>query len=143
LSGDALTARFLTSPDVIRDGTLVVVVAWMLDGVVAGSPTLHRIYVDDAKRLATVRDTAWEGIDPPDSHRVLQPDNAPGTTRNQLQTQVRGQQRNQAGEWVAESQNFGKLWRFYDPDVTAFHDEVLAHRVAAKPLKAWRNFVTG
>jgi hypothetical protein len=56
---------------------------------------------------------------------------------------VRGQQLNAAGDWVAESQNFGKLWRFYDPAVMTFRDEVLDHPVAAKPLKAWRAFLTG
>ena len=40
LSGDALTARFETSPDVMVDGTLVAIVAWVLDGVVSGSPML-------------------------------------------------------------------------------------------------------
>ena len=40
LSGDALTARFDTSVTAMREGTLVAVVAWMLDGVVSGSPKL-------------------------------------------------------------------------------------------------------
>lgn len=48
LATDALTARFETSADAVREGTLVAVVAWMLDGIVSGSPKLMRIHVDDA-----------------------------------------------------------------------------------------------
>lgn len=141
LSGDALTARFLTAPAVIGVGTLVVIVAWMLNGVVSGSPILYRIHVDDAARLAAVRDNAWTGIDPPGSHRVVQPNNAPGTPLNLRQTQVRAEQLDAQGNWVAESENFGKLERLHDPDIQAFRDAVLDDPVAFKPLRAWRAFV--
>jgi hypothetical protein len=76
LSRDALTARFLTSQTIIRPGTLVVVVAWMLDSVVSGSPVLLRMHVDDALRFATVRDKRWTQILPAGSHRVVEPENA-------------------------------------------------------------------
>ncbi len=68
LATDSLTARFLTSPTVMQGKTVIVVVAWVLDGVVSGSPKLVSIHSDDADRLAYVRDQAWIGIG--DDHRV-------------------------------------------------------------------------
>jgi hypothetical protein len=138
LSGDPLTARFETSPNVMRDGTLVAVVAWVLDGVVAGSPKLLRIYSDDAKRLASVRDTAWESID--SNHRVDQPLNPGGTPRNLLKTQARGEIfRN--GRWEKDSDNFGKLDRLYDERLQRFREDVWSLSAAGKTLKEWRAFI--
>ena len=141
LASDPLTARFLTSQTVIRDGTLVVVVAWMLDGVVSGSPVLLRIYVDDARRLAKVRDDAWTATAPPDSHRVVDPDNPVGTPRNLLKTQVRGELKGSAGGWAKDADNFGKLDRVYDDQVRAFRDSVWGLPAAGKSLKSWRDFI--
>ena len=56
LSRDALTARFETSPSIMRKGTLIAIIAWILDGVVGGSVKLLRIHSDDAQRLAIARD---------------------------------------------------------------------------------------
>jgi hypothetical protein len=141
LSSDPLTARFLTSQTVIKDGTLVVVVAWMLDGVVSGSPVLLRIYVDDARRLARARDEKWTDTAPVDSHRVVDPDNPVGTPRNLLKTQVRGEIRNAAGSWGKDADNFGKLDRLYDDQVKAFRDGVWELPAAGKALKSWRDFI--
>jgi len=141
LSSDPLTARFLTSQTVIREGTLVVVVAWLLDGVVSGSPVLQRIYVDDARRLAQVRDEKWTATPPVDSHRVVEPDNAPGTPRNLLKTQVRGEIKSAGGTWAKDADNFGKLDRLYDDQVRAFRDGVWELPAAGKSLKAWRDFI--
>ena len=63
--------------------------------------------------------------------------------RNLLVTQVRAEQQASDGRWVAESQNFGKLDRLYDPEIKAFKDAVWDDPVAAKPLRAWRRFVAG
>lgn len=138
LSGDPLTARFETSPDVMRDGTLVAIVAWILDGVVSGSPKLLRIYVDDAKRLASARDAAW--VTDPKTHRVVQPINAPGTPRNLLKTQSRGEMLD-GGRWAKDSDNYGKLERFHDASLRAFRDDVWSLSVAGKPLKEWQSFI--
>ncbi|MDT7539571.1 MAG: hypothetical protein QOI82_3156 [Actinomycetota bacterium] len=141
LSNDPLTARFLTSQTVINDGTLVVVVAWMLDGVVSGSPVLLRLYVDDARRLAQVRDDTWRATPPLDSHRVVDPDNEIGTPRNLLKTQVRGEMRSAAGTWHKDSDNFGKLDRLYDDQLRAFRDGVWDLTAAGKPLRSWHRFI--
>lgn len=139
LSGDPLTARFETSPDVMRDGTLIAIVGWLLDGVVSGSPKLLRIYSDDAKRLATVRDKAWAGID--SKHRVVQPTNAPNTSRNLLRTQARGEIL-RGDRWEKDADNYGKLERLYDDDLRKFRDDVWSLEAAGKTLKEWQAFIT-
>lgn len=140
LSGDPLTARFETSPDVMRDGTLITIVGWVLDGVVSGSPKLLRMYSDDAKRLASVRDQAWESIEPMGSHRVTQPTNPPGTTRNLLKTQARGEiLRN--GQWDKDADNYGKLDRLYDERLSQFRDSTWLLVAAGKTLKEWQTFI--
>jgi hypothetical protein len=139
LSTDALTARFLTDPSVITAGTLVVVVAWILDEVVAGSPKLLRIHVDDAARLAEVRDDKWTSgrVD----RRIVRPSNSPHTPRSLFSTQVRGEYlRN--GQWQAEAQNFGKLDRLGDPRLQQFKKDTLSLKAAGKSYGDWRNFVT-
>jgi hypothetical protein len=141
LSGDPLTARFLTSASVIREGTLVVIVAWMLDGVVSGSPVLLRMHVDDAIRLAAVRDNSWTAMKPAGSHRVVEPENAPEATRNLLKTQVRGEAKAPAGIWAKDADNFGKLDRLHDPQIQLFRDSVLSLKAAGKSLSAWRAFI--
>jgi hypothetical protein len=140
LSGDALTARFLTSGTVIGAGTLVVVVAWMLDGVVSGSPLFLRIHVDRAQRLAAVRDAKWEAIEPADSHRVVQPENAPGTSRSALRTQAVGEILRD-GRWQADADNFGKLDRLYDDELRTFTSTVSGLSAAGKSLSEWRTFI--
>lgn len=138
LSGDALTARFETSPTVMRPGTIVAVVAWLLDGVVSGSPKLLRIYSDDANRLAGVRDSAWESIDA--NHRVVHPQNTPGAPRNLIQTLARGEIfRN--GRWEKDADNYGKLDRLYDDELTRWRDDVLSLRASSKTLNEWRAFI--
>ena len=139
LAADPLTARFETSPNVMRDGTLIAIVGWMLDGVVAGSPKLLRIHSDDAKRLASVRDAAWAAIDA--NHRVVQPENAPGTPRNLVQTLARGEI-NRDGRWAKDADNYGKLDRLYDEDIRRFRDDVWSLQAAGKTLKEWRSFVS-
>jgi hypothetical protein len=143
LSHDALTARFYTSQSIIRSGTLVVVVAWVLDSVVSGSPILLRMHVDDAQRLAVVRDNRWTETLPAGSHRVVEPENAPGTTRNLLKTQTRGELLDAAGRWRKDSDNFGKLHRLYDEQLEVFRDTVLDLQVAGKSLQEWRRFIKG
>lgn len=140
LSTDPLTARFQTSGEAVHEGTLLTIVAWMLDGVVSGSPKLMRMHIDDARRLARVRDDAWAAIPPPGSHRVSQPDNPSGTPRSQFRTQTVAEMLSSDGSWRPESQNFGKLNRSYDPAVTSFRDEVLTLVAAGKSLAEWRTF---
>jgi hypothetical protein len=139
LSGDPLTARFESSPNVMRDGTILAIVAWVLDGVVSGSPKLLRIHSDDAKRLASVRDKAWEKID--DNHRVDQPTNEPGTARNLIKTQTRGEIR-RSGRWEKDADNYGKLDRLYDDRLRGFRDDVWSLYAAGKTLKEWQAFIT-
>jgi hypothetical protein len=139
LSGDPLTARFETSPTVMRDGTIIAIVAWLLDGVVSGSPQLLRIYSDDAHRLADVRDRAWEGIDA--NHRVVHPENLPMAPRNLIKTQVRGEIFHD-GRWVKDADNFGKLDRLYDLQLTGFRDDVLSLQAANRTLADWRTFIS-
>lgn len=141
LSGDPLTARFETSPDVMHNGTLVALVAWMLDGVVSGSPKLLRMYIDDAKRLAEIRDQAWTSIEPAGSHRVVQPVNDPGTPRSLFKTQARGEMLRADGQWTKDSQNFGKLNRLYDDRLNRFRDDVLSLPAAGKTLRDWQTFI--
>lgn len=138
LSGDTLTARFETARSVITPGTLVIIAAWMLDSVVAGSPKIMRLHIDDAQRLAKERDAKWEAID--SEHRVVQPTNAPGVARNLRETQVRGEVEKN-GRWVKDADNFGKLDRLYDPAIQQFRDEVLGLKAAGKSLADWRNFI--
>ena len=139
LASDPLTARFETSPVVMTEGTIIAIVAWLLDGVVAGSPKLLRIHSDDAHRLAAVRDAAWEAIEPPDSHRVIHPENEPGTTRNLVQTVARGEIFRHA-RWEKDSDNYGKLDRLYDQQIRTFRDTVWSLTAAGKTLKEWRDF---
>ncbi len=142
LATDPLTARYETSGDMVRQGTLITIVAWMLDSIVSGSPKLLRLYVDDAKRLAKVRDQAWEAIPPAGSHRVTQPDNPEGTPRSLLKTQAVPEMLNAQGQWRPESENFGKLERLYDDQIRAFKDGVFSLVVAGKRLGEWRAFVS-
>jgi hypothetical protein len=140
LSGDPLTARFETSTGAMRAGTIVAIVGWLLDGVVSGSPKLLRIYTDDAKRLAAARDAAWERIEPPASHRVVQPVNPAGTPRSLLRTQATGELLRD-NRWVKDSDNYGKLNRLYDDNLNKFRDDVWSLQAASKTLKAWQEFV--
>lgn len=142
LATDPLTARYETSGEAVRDGTVITIVGWMLDSIVSGSPKLLRLHVDDAKRLAQVRDTAWEAIPPAGSHRVTQPDNPPGTPRSLLKTQAVPEMLNAQGQWRPESENFGKLERLYDDQIRAFRDGVFDLVVAGKRLGEWRTFVS-
>jgi hypothetical protein len=139
LSSDPITARFLTSQTVMTTGTLIVIVAWLLDGVVSGSPKLLRIHTDDALRLANVRDKAWEGIG--DDHRVVHPVLRDDVPRSLMKTQVRAEQRKKNGGWEADSDNFGKIHRLYDEQLEAFEDSVFALRAAGKTLKEWHAFI--
>jgi len=139
LSADSLTARFETSPVVMTSGTVIAVVAWLLDGVVSGSPKLLRIFTDDALRLASVRDSAWESIGN-GTHRVVHPDSLPGTLRNQLQTLARGEILRPNGEWAKDADNYGKLDRLYDDRLKEFKDDVFSLRAAGKTLKDWHRF---
>jgi hypothetical protein len=139
LSRDALTARFLTSSKFINPGTLVIIVGWMLDGVVSGSPALMRIHVADAAELAKQRDAQWTDVG--EDHRVQEPDNAPDTPRNLTRTQVDGEIRGSDGKWRKNSDNFGKLDRIPDSELRAFRDSTLTVRAAGKPLADWRAFI--
>ena len=138
LSRDALTARFLTSANVINEGTLVIIVSWVLDGVVSGSPVLLRIHVADAAELAQQRDAQWVAVG--SDHRVTEPVNASDTPRNLIRTQVDGEIQGTDGKWRKNSDNFGKLDRIPNTDLRAFRDTTLTVRAAGKPLKEWRGF---
>ncbi|MGO9912251.1 MAG: hypothetical protein ACLPQS_13965 [Acidimicrobiales bacterium] len=139
LSADPITARFLTAPSVMTDGTQLVIVAWLLDGIVSGSPKLLRIYADDALNLAEIRDRQWEGIG--QDHRVVYPENAAGTPRSLLKTQVRAEMQRADGTWEAESQNFGKLHRLHDDGILAFEETVKSLTAAGKTLQEWQTFI--
>lgn len=139
LAADSLTARFETSPVIMTEGTIIAIVAWLLDGVVAGSPKLLRIHSDDAHRLAAARDAAWEAIAPPGSHRVIHPENAPGTPRNLVQTVARGEIFRH-DRWEKDSDNYGKLDRLYDAQIRTFRDTVWSLTAAGKTLKEWHDF---
>lgn len=141
LASDPITARFQTSSQVMEDGTIIAIVAWVLDGVVAGSPKFARVHTCDAKALADLRDQKWEATAPEGSHRVIQPDNLPDTTPNLLKSLTRAEMKNQDGEWRAESENFGKIHRIYDPGVQQFEAAVKAILAAGKPLKDWHTFI--
>jgi hypothetical protein len=126
----------------MAEGTIIAIVAWVLDGVVAGSPKLLRIHSDDALRLAAVRDTAWESIEPQGSHRVVHPGNAPGTPRNLVQTLARGEIRRNSG-WAKDADNYGKLDRLYDAQIRAFRETVWSLTAAGKNFKEWHSFAKG
>jgi len=134
LASDTLTARFLTSTKAIPKGTLVIIVAWLLDGVVSGHPKLLRVYTDDAIRLATVRDKAWSGIDA--DHRVVVTPNVGGDSSLAVTGEIR-----KGGRWVSDADNFGKLDRLYDPELQAFKTTVLGLRVAGRTLREWQTFI--
>lgn len=137
LSSDALTARFETATSVIRPGTLIVIVAWILDGVVSGSPRFLRVLIDDAHRLAVARDQAWASLE---TRRVRQPSNPPGTPRNLLVTKTSAETLRD-GNWVAESENFGKLERLHDGAISDFAGDVADLVAAGKTLRQWRRFI--
>lgn len=141
LSGDPLTARFETAASFIDDRTLIVIVAWVLDGVVSGSPKLLRLHVDNAKRLAEARDAEWTRNDP-DKHRVVEPPVAPeGTTANLIETKVRGE-RFKDNRWSKDSENFGKIDRIHDPGLVQFRDTVWSLQAGGKTLRHWQRFAT-
>jgi hypothetical protein len=141
LAADPLTARFETSQTVMAEGTIVAIVAWVLDGVVAGSPKLLRIHSDDAHRLADVRDAAWLAIGA-DTHRVVHPENPSGTPRNLIQTLARGEML-RGERWEKDSDNYGKLQRLYDPQIKTFRDTVWSLTAAGRTLGEWRDFAIG
>jgi hypothetical protein len=142
LASDPLTARFETSPVVMTKGTIIAIVAWVLDGVVAGSPKLLRIHSDDALRLANVRDSAWEAIEPAGSHRVIHPENDPDKPRNLVQTLARGEVK-RGSEWAKDADNYGKLERLYDPSIRSFRNTVWSLTAAGKTFKEWHDFAKG
>lgn len=141
LSRDPLTARFETSAEFINDATLIVVVAWVLDGVVSGSPKLLRLHVDNAKRLAKARDAEWVRNEP-STHRVVEPAEAPaGTTANLIETKVRGEQLKN-GRWSKDAENFGKIERIHDSDIAQFRDTVWSLQAGGKTFREWQRFAT-
>ena len=111
---------------------------WSLQHSRGGS--LLRLHIDDAKRLAAVRDEAWEAIDP-DTHRVVQPVNEPGTPRSLLKTQARGEILRPDGDWTKDSDNYGKLARLYDAGLDGFRDSTWALTAGDKTYKEWQTFI--
>jgi hypothetical protein len=57
---DDITARFEAAPNIIRGGSLIVLVPWCMTNLVSGSPRLLLPYVGDAKALAERRDDVWK-----------------------------------------------------------------------------------
>lgn len=99
---------------------------------------------DIAKAAALVSgiDMAWEAIEPSGSHRVVHPENAPGTTRNLVQTLARGEIHRTSG-WAKDADNYGKLDRLYDPQIRAFRETVWSLTAAGKTFREWHSFARG
>ena len=124
-------------------GTIIAIVAWVLDGVVAGSPKLLRIHSDDALRLANVRDSAWEAIQPAGSHRVAHPRIILPANPAIWYRHLRAENSLKGTRWAKDSDNYGKLERLYDPNIRAFRDTVWSLTAAGKTFKEWRDFAKG
>lgn len=92
-------------------------------------PAPSVIVSDDAKRLAQVRDAAWESINA--EHRVVHPENLLGVSRNLIKTQARGEIYRD-GRWTKDADNYGKLDR---------RDDTLSLQAANKTLADWRTFI--
>jgi hypothetical protein len=46
------------------------------------------------------------------------------------------------GTWEKESQNFGKIWRIYDPTINeVFYPKVLKTQLLERTISAWRELL--
>jgi hypothetical protein len=150
-SGDDITARFEAAPNIIKEGSLLVLFPWHMTDLVFGTPLLLEPYIGDAKALAERRDNIWlaggfsgfkKGILSP--HRKIEVpvvDMLKPTALNQTKTKSVAYQRK--GEiFEKESENFGKIWRIYDERInTVFYSNTLSNELLGRKISEWRKLL--
>lgn len=147
-SSDNITARFEAAPNIIREGSLLVLFPWHMTDLVFGTPILLEPYIGDAKTLAERRDDIWLAGGFKDfkkgrkssRRKVELPilDVTKPTALNQTKTKsVAYQQKGEAFE--KESENFGKIWRIYDEEINkSFYPKTLNNELLGRTIKEWR-----
>lgn len=150
-SGDDITARFEAAPNVIKDGSLIVLFPWHMTDLVFGTPILLKPYIGDAKALAERRDQIWiagglrefkRGVKSPNRKveipvvEIVKP-----TALNQTKTKSVAYQR-KVEVFEKESENFGKIWRIYDDSINqVFYPTTLSSQLLGKKISEWRRLL--
>jgi hypothetical protein len=150
-SSDDITARFEAAPNIIKEGSLLVLFPWHMTDLVFGTPILLEPYIGDAKALAERRDNIWmagglngfkKGIASP-NRKIEVPvvDAMKPTALNQTKTKSVAYQRK--GEvFEKESENFGKIWRIYDEHINnVFYSKTLENDLLDKKITKWRKLL--
>ena len=150
-STDNITARFEAAPNIIREGSLLILFPWHMTDLVFGTPILLEPYIGDAKALAERRDKIWLAggfkrfkKGEKSSHRKVEVpilDVARPAALNQTKTKsVAYQQKGEAFE--KESENFGKIWRIYDEEINkSFYPTSLNNELLGRTIKEWRRLL--
>jgi hypothetical protein len=150
-SGDDITARFEAAPNVIKEGSLLVLFPWHMTDLVFGTPILLEPYIGDAKALAERRDNIWmagglngfkKGVVSP-NRKIEVPivDVMKPTALNQTKTKSVAYQR-KGDVFEKESENFGKIWRIYDEYINnVFYPKTLENELLGKKIAEWRRLL--
>jgi hypothetical protein len=147
-ASDPITARFHTAPEYIKDDCLLVVFPWYMTEIVSGTPKLLSPLVGSAKELAERRDQVWidgyQGRADPGTKKVETP--PPGhlwdNPINQHNIKSIGYQRSSTEDnWEIESDNFGKVYRFYHPLTYDLKDDAYGKHVKGKEVSEWREIL--
>jgi hypothetical protein len=124
-AGDDITARFEVAPNIIRPDVRLILFPWHMTNLISGVPRLLAPYIGSAKALAERRDQIWlagglrqfmQGQVSPDRRIELPP--ATEAALNKTKTKSVAYQRKN-GQFEKESENFGKVWRIYEPAINA------------------------
>ena len=150
-SGDKITARFEAAPNVIKQGSLLILFPWHMTNLVFGTPILLKPYIGDARKLAERRDHIWlagglreyqKGIK--SSERKIETpviDELKPTALNQTKTKSVAYQK-KGTSFEKESENFGKIWRIYDEQINrVFYPSTLHNKLLGKTITEWRQLL--
>lgn len=147
---DLITARFNTAPSCIKSDALLLVFPWYMTQLVHGVPRVLKPLVYPAKELALRRDTVWvTGVrrrnrKSRSKFRVMVPaaDSFFANTASNHNVKSEAYQR-KGRTWVKDSDNFGKIHRFYYQPIYDFEKRTLAQSAKGKTLNEWRRLLYG
>lgn len=142
---DNIKARFEAAPNIMKSDSLLILFPWYMSKLIAGVPILLQPFIGNAKALAERRDQIWlagglrqfqQGL--VSAKRQIETPPLEVAALNKTKTKSVAYQRNGA-IFEKESENFGKIWRIYDPQINAiFYPQTLEQRILNKSIATWR-----
>lgn len=124
--------RFTTTPDACAEADLIIVVPWVLDNVLSGSPVTYKPFVTQAKHAAAYRNYWWTEIRGArsDPSIVSPSDVKPYPAKSDLVADRPASDR---------GSNFGRLARTGIMD--SYVDGMLNLRLSGIPARDWIDFL--